>query len=297
MNILHIDLGREMRGGQYQALILMQALAERGHRQLLLTAKGSPLLGAAREAGIEAAPKGWRMPAEFDLIHVHDAKAHSLAALQSGKTPVVVSRRVAFPVKRGVASRWKYGRAAHYIAVSDFVRGQLARAGVPSRKITVIYDGVRMPKAIRKQSHGKFVAGAIAAPSEKPVRIFLEAAAARPSIEGRVGDAAEIQNFDVLVYLSSSEGLGSGILLAMAHGIPVIASNVGGIPEIVAHEKTGLLVENTVDAVGRALDRLAADRALCRTMGAAGRDWVASNATDEILAARTEAVYRKILGS
>ena len=112
-----------------------------------------------------------------------------------------------------------------------------------------------------------------------------------------MADPAKAFDCDALVYLSNSEGLGSGILLAMAQGIAVIASNTGGIPEIVAHEKTGLLVENTVASVGRALDRLSGDRGLCRAMGEAGRRWVEQFATDDILALRTEAVYRKVLES
>lgn len=294
MNILHLDTGLEMRGGQHQVLILMQALARRGHLQLLLASKGSPLLAAARKQGLEAAAFSWRIPVGFDVIHAHDAKAHTRAVLRG---PLVVSRRVAFPVKRGVLSRWKYGRAGHYIAVSDYVRRELMQAGIPGEKITVVYDGVRLPELRTTTAGDKFVAGAITAPPEKPQRLFLAAAASRPGIETMVADPSQIADFDALVYLSDSEGLGSGILMAMAHGIPVIASNTGGIPEIVAHEKTGLLVENTVDAVGRALDRLSADRTQCRTMGDAARDWVTRNATDAILAERTEAVYRKVLES
>jgi glycosyltransferase involved in cell wall biosynthesis len=48
--------------------------------------------------------------------------------------------------------------------------------------------------------------------------------------------ATDLATADVFVYLSESEGLGSAILLAMAQGVPVVASNVGGIPELVEHE-------------------------------------------------------------
>ena len=46
------------------------------------------------------------------------------------------------------------------------------------------------------------------------------------------------------VYITHSEGLGSGALLAMSAGVPVIASNVGGLPEAIRHGENGLLVEN-----------------------------------------------------
>ena len=54
---------------------------------------------------------------------------------------------------------------------------------------------------------------------------------------------ADLRDAAMLVYLTASEGLGSGALLAMSAGVPVIASRVGGLPEIVRHRETGLLVE------------------------------------------------------
>jgi hypothetical protein len=175
------------------------------------------------------------------------------------------------------------------------VADELKRAGVSAEKITVIYDGVEMPNppATRK---GPFRAGFIAAAPEKPQHVFEEAAGDRGIILDPSRLPGDLATVDALVYLSNSEGLGSGILLAMAHGLPVIASNVGGIPEIVADGRTGLLVENNVAAIRDALDALAGDPARARAMGAAGRDWVARHATDVIMAERTEAVYRKLKG-
>jgi hypothetical protein len=289
MNILHLDLGKEMRGGQHQVLLLMRALERRGHRQLLLARPESPLV---KDFG--AGPLGVHLPSGFDLIHAHDSAAHTRAL--TSRLPLVVSRRVAFPVKPGVMSRWKYRRASHYIAVSNFVAGELRRAGVAASKITVIHDGVEIPNP-RSPRSGAFRVGFIAAAPEKPQHLFEEAAGDRGVILDPSRLPADLATVDALVYLSHSEGLGSGILLAMAHGLPVIASNAGGIPEIVADGQTGLLVENNVAAIRAALDSLAADPARARAMGAAGRDWASRHATDAIMAERTEAVYRQLKGS
>src|SRR6185503_3155428 len=145
MRILHLDAGREMRGGQWQVLRLIEGLAGAGHENLLLARRGSPLFDAARRRGIDAralnvlslrqASRG------VNIVHAHDSRSHTLAVL-AGIERLVVARRVAFPVRTGPASVWKYRRAAHYIAVSNFVKRMLAEAGVQESKITVVYDGV-----------------------------------------------------------------------------------------------------------------------------------------------------------
>lgn len=332
MRILHIDTGREMRGGQWQALLLMEALARRGHQQQLLARAGSPLLERARAAGLDATAlgPGWRLP-PAGVIHAHDAGAHTSAALRAGGMPVVVSRRVAFPVGRGPLSRWKYRRAARYIAVSRYVARELEFAGVPPEKIEVIYDGVRPPDMARAAGMraefrlrlnlpaDAFVAGTLTSPREKPIRPLIEAAEHKPRLHLLIASSdaawperagatsnvrflrqeADISPFlfalDVFVHLSESEGLGSAALLAMAHGLPVIASDVGGLPEIVRENETGWLIQNAADEAGAALEAAFASRARALEMGRRGRRFVEAEATDDIMARRTEAVYRKIM--
>src|SRR5579863_920791 len=121
MRILHLDSGREMRGGQWQALRLHRGLVERGHESLLLARGESPLLAAAKRAGL---PCGVLRPLRlamlsrgFDVVHAHDARSHTVGALFAG-APLVVSRRVAFPVGDSAISRWKYRKASLFLAVS-----------------------------------------------------------------------------------------------------------------------------------------------------------------------------------
>src|SRR5579871_2856648 len=118
MRILHLDSGREMRGGQWQVLRLHRGLVARGHESRLLAREGSPLFAMARAERLPCeAMRPLRVRARgFDLLHAHDARSHSLAALL-GSVPIVVSRRVAFPVRRSASSRWKYSRAQLFLAV------------------------------------------------------------------------------------------------------------------------------------------------------------------------------------
>ena len=69
----------------------------------------------------------------------------------------------------------------------------------------------------------------------------------------------ELEDAAMLVYVTNSEGLGSGALLAMSAGVPVIASNVGGLPEVIRHGENGLLVENDAEVIRRAIRELQDD--------------------------------------
>lgn len=71
------------------------------------------------------------------------------------------------------------------------------------------------------------------------------------------------------------EGIPASLMEAMASGIPVVASAISGIPELVESGRTGLLVPpRDVTALAEALQTLWDDPALCFQMGQAGRDKV-----------------------
>ena len=77
---------------------------------------------------------------------------------------------------------------------------------------------------------------------------------------------------DLLVLPSRSEGLPHAVLEAMAFGLPVVASAVGGVPEVVQDGVTGLLVTpEDPRALAGGLERLLSDSELCARYGAAGR--------------------------
>ena len=72
----------------------------------------------------------------------------------------------------------------------------------------------------------------------------------------------------VFVYITDLEGLGSAVLLAMAAGAPVLASRVGGLPEIVDDGISGLLTSNEPPAIAKQIQRLLADRPLALRLAA-----------------------------
>jgi glycosyltransferase involved in cell wall biosynthesis len=88
---------------------------------------------------------------------------------------------------------------------------------------------------------------------------------------------ALIRSFDIMVMPSvyESETFGVAAIEASASGVPVVASRVGGVPEAVLHERTGLLVPpRDVEALARACIQLIDDPARRREMGLAGRRFV-----------------------
>ncbi len=102
---------------------------------------------------------------------------------------------------------------------------------------------------------------------------------------------------------SRIEGLSQALLEAMALGLPVVASEAGGNPDLVTSGETGLLVPPLdLKAWAVALDRVLGDGAFRSRIGRAGRDLVRSSFTLERTAERTEAVYgeaierRRLLG-
>lgn len=292
MRVLHCDSGRTMRGGQHQALLLAGALRERGVECVLLAPAGSPLLGRARAAGLDARPltlAGFRRAGRgCDLIHCHDARSHTLAALLA-PVPFVVSRRVDFPVQTHLLARWKYRRAALFLAVSEAVKRRLEAAGV-AEKTVVAPDGVPLP------GRTSTLEGAILAPAwddpRKGAALIRRAGVAVRFSEDLPRDLPEAR---ALVYISESEGLGSAALLALAHGVPVIASRTGGLPEIVHDGVTGLLVDNDPAQIAAAVARLQEDRALAARLGAAGRRLVEERFTIGRMAEATLAAYRRVL--
>ncbi|MCZ6692246.1 MAG: glycosyltransferase family 4 protein [Planctomycetota bacterium] len=101
---------------------------------------------------------------------------------------------------------------------------------------------------------------------------------------------------DVYASASRREALGTSILAAQAHGLPVAATRVGGVAEVVADGRTGLLVPtDDPESLAAALDRLGGDRSLRRRLGQAGRARVAERFSTDRMVAGTLEVYRKVL--
>ncbi|HEV8315902.1 MAG TPA: glycosyltransferase family 4 protein [Vicinamibacterales bacterium] len=110
-------------------------------------------------------------------------------------------------------------------------------------------------------------------------------------------DVADVlQAADVVTLPSRAEGLPLAVLEAMACARPVVATPVGGVPDAVVNEETGLLVPpDDPRRLAAAILRLLRDRETAARMGAAGRRRVESSFSLESFASGVEAVYRDLL--
>lgn len=104
--------------------------------------------------------------------------------------------------------------------------------------------------------------------------------------------------FDLFALPSLNEGMGRVLVEAMAAGKPVVASNVGGIPDLVHHRQNGFLVEpSDVNGLSAAIEKLLADENLRREMGKRGQamahNFSAGKMVDKIDALYTSLLHRK----
>ncbi len=164
MRPLVVDLGREYRGGEHQALLLVKGLLARGHTPELIAVQDSLLAGRAKEAGITVhcvAMGRKRFGATLqirklvrsrrvDVIHANEPHALSAAWLARAhrSVPIVASRRIALPLSRGSVSLARYRSAARIVAVSRFVERSVVESGLSPDHVEVIYDGVEIPPEI-----------------------------------------------------------------------------------------------------------------------------------------------------
>jgi glycosyltransferase involved in cell wall biosynthesis len=135
-------------------------------------------------------------------------------------------------------------------------------------------------------------AGEVEAAAGQAERLGIGDAVRFPGWLGEAEKRAWLRRAGVFVLPSHAEGLPMGLLEAMAAGLPVVASAVGGIPDVVKDGVNGLLVApGDAAALERALRRLLRDPRLAAALGAAGRESVREHHACERVVAQLGQVY------
>jgi glycosyltransferase involved in cell wall biosynthesis len=268
---------------------------------------------------------------KFEIVNVHfnpDFLVAAYAARFSTKPSLVLTRHVSLPWSKIKAKTYSrlYDRI---IPVSHSVERRLEASGVPREKMRVAKAGC----AAMVRTHGALLAndgtfrvgffGRLT--EEKGIRVLLEAASmlssgssvhffgegpldreiaqassldSKISLHGFQSDvAAWMSSVDVVVIPSIwEEAFPFSALESMSMGLPVVASDIGGLPEIFATEQTGLLVEpGNATALAAALERVKADRNLGRNLGERAERAFQEQYTTERMAERIESVYRELV--
>lgn len=138
-----------------------------------------------------------------------------------------------------------------------------------------------------------------------PMRPRLQALAKTIALENHVifaGFIADTQSvyraLDVFVFPSLAEPLGSSLLAAMAHSLPVVAIASGGVPEVVENGRNGILADAPEpEQLARAICELLRNPEMAASLAASARETVSKRFTASLLAGDTLREYEKALAS
>jgi glycosyltransferase involved in cell wall biosynthesis len=257
-----------------------------------------------------------------DIIHLHSSKAAALGRLVFPKDKTVytvhgfdsirLAHRWFLPLERYLQKRCKA-----IVAVSRYDEDNLKAAGI-ARNVSCIYNGIPRPSGesgavlpIPKKYVKKILCIARIS-KQKRFDLFLETAGLLPEYAFVwIGNCEEIANVPENVFLlgnlpdagaynytadlfmlpSNYEGLPVVIIEAMSHGKPVVASAVGGVPELVEDGVNGYTVENTASAFAEKIRAVMTNEALCEALVSKSREYFFKHFTVEKMTAEYLQVY------
>jgi len=240
-------------------------------------------------------------------------RALDLRLIRKFDKVIAVSETIAGALQRQGVPAEKITTIANGVRVSDFVKAQpniRAELGATGLQIIGLVGRLIPDKGGRDFLHAareladEFPAALFVFVGEGPYRDALGELAQELGIEQRVVFAgmrrdmpAVYASLDMIVLPSLSEGLPMTILEAMAAKKPVIATKVGGIPSVVWHERTGLLVEpRDVTGLRNAMARLLGDPTLGRQLGECGHQLILQEFSAESAAQKYIALYGAAIG-
>ncbi|MGC8970740.1 MAG: glycosyltransferase family 4 protein [bacterium] len=275
-----------------------------------------------------------------DIIHIHGA--HELVYISRSitpHTPIVFTchgyntffPNVDYRISAFINKRW----TDKVIAVANYEREKLIRAGLPKEKITLIHNGI--PETLEKRElpiniEGFIIGTAARLTKFKGINYLIEAfnylydkyrdlnlviigdgeekenlerLAKKLDVEDRVFFLGALpnarfyfRNFHIFVLPSLFEALGIVLLEAISQKVPVIATDVGGIPEIIEDSKTGLLVPpKDSTALAQAIEKLINSQELRVSLGEGGYRRYREEFTLESMCLKTRAIYKALLNT
>lgn len=269
---------------------------------------------------------------QADVVHGHLVRGAQYAGLAAHKQ----RRPLAVCTAHATTAHKHMERCAHVIAVSKAVQKNLLAHGYREADTSVIYNGMpegplgsrhelREELAIPDDQFavvnvGRFIrdkgqdllAQSMTQVSDQRVHLYLIGDPATDfgkqvqSLAGQserihfLGYRGDVQRilpaFDAYALSSRREALGLSVIEAFSAQLPVLATSVGGVPEIVIHDETGWLVEpESPEALALGIEALARSPEECRLLAQAGRHLYETQLTDRSMVEQTLAVYQRCL--
>jgi glycosyltransferase involved in cell wall biosynthesis len=379
--ILHISTAPSWRGGEQQLAYLVeeQLQQEELNAPIVVCKTSSPMHSFCERLGIETAPftsKGLLQSKlarhiasvvnnnNISLIHTHDSHAHSGALLanivhnRDKHIPLIVSRRVDFPIGSSWLSRKKYEHSSvkKILCVSDAIRTIVLQTIPDEERVVTVHSGIDTTKfpdvhAIENLRQEASFRREMGLSAETPLIMNVSALADHKDIPTFVRTAHTIIAYwkkkslsstlphfvhigkddgeqesifelvqklgmephitftgfrmdipsilpeaDIFLFTSKTEGLGTSLLDAIMCHVPVVATNAGGISEVVIHEKTGLLADiGDVKNLARHTLRLLGDLSLRKEVQQQALFHVQTLFTKEQTAQQTLKTYQQAL--
>jgi len=210
-----------------------------------------------------------------------------------------------------------------FIVPSEFGKRRLIDAGLSGERLVVLPNMVSIPGSAVDYSKGEYAAYVGRISDEKDIDTLLTAAKATGIPLRIAGDYSERhdlvksaadnvafvgllnrQDLDVFYRRSRYLVLPSKcfemcpmvVIEAMSYGLPVIASNIGGLPEIVEDKITGFLFEPAnAEELAHRMSILWDDQNLCRRMGQAGREKAIREYGEDVYFGRLTAIYKNAI--
>jgi glycosyltransferase involved in cell wall biosynthesis len=255
---------------------------------------GVPVIGSLRQLGDLLTPAQWRAQcAAFRwcdrVVSNSNAAAERLIAsgLPQGKVQVIGN---------GLAPEY-FARVAPALPR----RSDVLRVGMVARMNTRDKNHRNLLGAVARLQP-RFPGLELILVGDGPLRPELEDAARSLGLGDGVrflGDRRDVPavlaSVDVSAMPSDSESLSNAILESMAAGVPVVATRVGGNPELIAEDRGLLVLPRDEGALSGAIARLLEDGGLRASFGEAGRRFALANFTMERMRVRHEELYRELL--
>ena len=221
---------------------------------------------------------------------------------------------------------WVVRQADKVIVPSQYLANWVVKWGVPAEKVVVIYNAVEIPDSIEPlpvplktpikaitvgrlvpwkrvnrllEALEKIPELGLVVVGDGPERPRLERMAQDLGVSDRVYFAGQrlkretiglMAACDFFVLNSTYEGLPHVVLEAMGLGLPVVATAVGGIPEVVRDGETGILVPTVDGGLAGVLKRVVNDYELRQSLSQTARHWVCQNLRVERMVKRTEMI-------